>query len=92
MPTRCFVYKSTRRAGVYVYLRERDGFAVLPPSLGEPLGRLDFVVEVELTPERRLAREDPAAVIANLENRGFHLQLPPSSIAASDSPSDLTRR
>ncbi|GAA0710632.1 YcgL domain-containing protein [Dokdonella soli] len=73
----CFVYKSLRKADTYVFLRERDGFGALPPALGEPLGRLELVTEIELTPQRKLAREDAAVVIENLERRGFHLQLPP---------------
>ncbi|HEY0179271.1 MAG TPA: YcgL domain-containing protein [Dokdonella sp.] len=75
----CFVYKSARCAGVYVYLRERAAFGSLPPALVESLGRLEFVVEFELTASRKLASEDAATVLANLERTGFHLQLPPPS-------------
>ncbi len=73
----CFVYKSRRKADTYVYLRARDDFAALPPSIGEALGALAFVVQFELTQERKLARESAAVVIENLSQRGFHLQLPP---------------
>lgn len=72
-----FIYKSLRKTDTYVYLRERDGFDALPASLRETLGALVFVLEIELSPERRLAREDPLTVIGNLERRGFHLQMPP---------------
>ena len=40
-----------------------------------------FVLEVALTPERRLAQADAALVRANLAERGFHLQLPPQPLA-----------
>jgi uncharacterized protein YcgL (UPF0745 family) len=40
-----------------------------------------FVLEVALTPERRLAQVDAALVRANLAERGFHLQLPPQPLA-----------
>ena len=33
-------------------------------------------MEIELTPERRLAREQAVVVMANLADRGFHLQRP----------------
>jgi len=36
------------------------------------------VLDVELTAERKLAREDPEEVRANLAARGFHLQFPPA--------------
>lgn len=73
------VYKSLKKADTYVYLAGRDEFARLPELLRAQLGELRFVLEVALTPERRLAQADPQAVRANLAARGFHLQLPPSS-------------
>ncbi|WP_240096261.1 YcgL domain-containing protein [Thermomonas flagellata] len=76
-----YVYKSLRKADTYVYLARRDDFGCLPESLRARLGALAFVLEVALTPERRLAREDPAVVRANLAARGFHLQLPPAETA-----------
>jgi uncharacterized protein YcgL (UPF0745 family) len=41
---------------------------------------LYLVLEVGLTPERRLARENPDVVRSNLTSRGFHLQFPPTVI------------
>ncbi|RPE79872.1 YcgL domain-containing protein [Vulcaniibacterium tengchongense] len=74
-----YVYKSLRKADTYVYLAARDDFARLPEPLRTQLGRLQFVLEVALTPERKLAREDAAVVRANLAARGFHLQFPPTA-------------
>lgn len=76
-----YVYKSLRRDDSYVYLAQRDDFDRLPPPVRERLGRLQFVLEVTLTPERRLARADAAAVREGLAARGFYLQLPPSAAA-----------
>lgn len=73
----CFVYKSARRADTYVYLRERDAFELLPASLAATLGPLHFVIELALSPERKLAQEDVESVMANLRGPGFHLQIPP---------------
>ena len=73
-----FVYKSLKKADTYVYLAARDDFTRLPEPLRAQLGGLQFVLEVALTPERRLAREDVAVVRENLALRGFHLQFPPA--------------
>ena len=73
-----YVYKSLRKADTYVYLARRDDFDCVPAGMRAALGRLQFVLELALTPERRLASEDPATVRGNLAARGFHLQLPPS--------------
>ena len=41
------------------------------------LGELTFVLDVALTPERKLAREDAALVREKLRTQKFHLQMPP---------------
>ena len=74
----CFVYKSLRRPDTYVYLARADDTGALPGELRESLGRLDFVMRLELAPERRLARADARSVIDALTRCGFYLQLPPA--------------
>ncbi|MFD0320594.1 MULTISPECIES: YcgL domain-containing protein [Lysobacter] len=73
-----YVYKSLRKADTYVYLSARDDFERLPVPMREQLGALRFVLEVELTPQRKLARADAAQVRENLRLHGFHLQFPPA--------------
>ncbi len=77
-PMQAYVYKSLRKPDTYVYLRKRDDFAVVPEPVRLPLGELVFVLEVALTPDRKLAQVDPAVVRANLVAQGFHLQFPPT--------------
>lgn len=74
----CWVYKNERHPDLYVYLAEEDGFHQLPAALRQRLGALQLVMRLELNPDRRLAREDAAEVMASLRSRGFHLQLPPN--------------
>jgi uncharacterized protein YcgL (UPF0745 family) len=76
-----FVYRSSRKADTYVYLRERDAFDLVPEPMRQQFGRLQFVLEVALTPERTLARENPEVVRRNLVERGFHIQFPPPDAA-----------
>lgn len=72
-----YVYKSLRKADTYVFLSARDDFARLPEPVAQQLGALQFVLEVELAPGRKLARADAATVRENLAGRGFHIQFPP---------------
>ncbi|CAK0742897.1 YcgL domain-containing protein Tgr7_3126 [Gammaproteobacteria bacterium] len=74
---RCCVYRAHRKVDTYLYLRENEPQENLPEDLRRLLGRLDLVMELELHPGRRLAREDVTEVMANLRNRGWHLQMPP---------------
>ena len=75
-----YVYKSLRKPDTYLYLREKDAFTLVPGALLGPLGRLEFVLSVELTPGRKLARVDADTVRTNLAALGFHLQVPPSML------------
>lgn len=72
-----FVYKSRRKPDTYLYLSERDAFSRVPDAVRLPLGPLEFVLDVELHPGRRLARADAEVVRRNLQDQGFHLQQPP---------------
>jgi uncharacterized protein YcgL (UPF0745 family) len=71
-----YVYKSLRKPDTYLYLREKDAFGLVPEGVRLPLGALSFVLDVALTPGRRLARADADVVRANLAMLGFHLQGP----------------
>ena len=75
-----YVYKSLRKPDTYVYLAERDDFTRLPEPLRTQMGRLQFVLEVVLTPERKLASANPEVVRSNLAGRGFHIQFPPTVV------------
>lgn len=61
---------------MYLYLAEKDNFSCLPDDIMRALGNNEFTMELEITADTQLAREDAATVIINLESKGFHLQLP----------------
>ncbi len=79
-----YVYKSLRKADTFVYLAARDDFDTIPESLRAPLGPLAFVLEVALTPERKLARGNTAQVRESLAAHGFHIQFPPPPFPLQD--------
>jgi uncharacterized protein YcgL (UPF0745 family) len=73
----CTVYRSGRKAETYLYLARSQEFKDLPPELQQAFGEPFFVMHLNLTPERRLARLDTERVLQHLEAHGFFLQLPP---------------
>jgi hypothetical protein len=74
----CHVYKSTRKADTYVYLRQTEGFDCLPASLRAALGELRPVLTLDLSQTQRLARVELAMVRERLAAQGYFLQLPPT--------------
>lgn len=73
----CFIYKSLKKDELYIYLDKKDDFSSIPETLFKSLGRLQFVMELQLSPERKLAREDISRVMASLKSKGFFVQMPP---------------
>jgi uncharacterized protein YcgL (UPF0745 family) len=74
----CYIYKSLKKHLLYLYISQKDDFSRVPAELLQSLGTLEFVLELELTPERKLAKEDSQKVIASLQDKGFFVQLPPT--------------
>ncbi len=72
------IYKSLRKPDAYLYLRDKDAFNLVPDVVREPLGGLEFVMSLEITADRVLARANAGVVRSNLIERGYYLQVPPS--------------
>jgi uncharacterized protein YcgL (UPF0745 family) len=73
----CSVFRSKRKEYTYLYLQRGKAFDDLPAALQSAFGQPEFVIHLDLSPERELASEDVLEVMQNLRDNGFHLQLPP---------------
>jgi uncharacterized protein YcgL (UPF0745 family) len=73
----CFIYKSLKKEHLYLYVDKKDDFSKVPEALFNSFGKMDFVMELELMPERKLAKEDAEKVLDSLSGRGYFVQLPP---------------
>ena len=76
LPNYCYIYRCAAKPDMYIYLAEKDDFECIDPRIVKSLGELTFAMALELKSEMKLAKEDPANVIANLKKQKFHLQLP----------------
>ena len=74
---KCTVFRSPKKNFTYIYLHEGHEFDEIPVSLKKVFGEPEFVMNLELTPERKLAYEDVNQVMQNLADQGYHLQMPP---------------
>ncbi|MFK7794962.1 MAG: YcgL domain-containing protein [Gammaproteobacteria bacterium] len=72
----CFIYRSSKKTDTYLYLAEEDKLNELPEGLDKLLGRLEFVMELDLVKTKRLENADIEEVKSNLSDMGFYLQLP----------------
>lgn len=73
----CSVYRSRRKAGMYLYVPKGADLGALPEALVSVFGRPEHSMDLLLRPERPLARADVVEVMAALGEKGFYLQMPP---------------
>ena len=76
--TPCAIYKSTKKEFTYIYLCQKDKFDDIPELLSKTLGELEFIMQLDLFPEKKLAQANAVDVIKQLTDQGFYLQLPPA--------------
>jgi uncharacterized protein YcgL (UPF0745 family) len=76
----CFIYKSLKKSELYLYLEKKDDFTKVPEALLKSFGKVEFVMDLELSSDRKLAREDINKVLASLKEKGFFVQIPPTII------------
>lgn len=76
----CKIYRCARQDGMYLYIHSDKTSDDLPEELTAMVKELTHVIDLELTPDRKLAREDVNVVMENLEEKGYHLQMPPDPL------------
>lgn len=89
----CSIYRSPRKNEMYLYVLKSDQLSRVPEGLLAAFGTPRHAFDLVLTPERKLAREDIAKVLDNLDGQGYHLQMPPPEEEyVQHLPDELLRR
>jgi len=66
----CYVYRSSKKEGLYVYLAEEDGLDRLPAPVLTQLGEPEFAMSIDLSTRTSLGHEDIDQVRKNLDGAG----------------------
>ncbi|WGZ95103.1 MAG: YcgL domain-containing protein [Candidatus Thiothrix putei] len=75
----CYVYRSRRKQGSFLFLPEKDNFARVPEVLLKIFGVPEFSFEFFLDDERQLQFKVAASEVRRvMQENGFFLQLPPN--------------
>lgn len=74
------VFRSGRKTETYLYMPATAEFKDLPASLRQQFGTPTYVMDLILTPQRKLAQVDVLQVIQAVNEVGFFLQLPPPTV------------
>jgi len=73
---KCFVYRSLKKPGSFLFVTEKGEFSELPEALLNLFGQPEFSFEFLLTSERTLQIGDAQEILEKIEEQGFYLQLP----------------
>ncbi|MEK9710937.1 MAG: YcgL domain-containing protein [Thalassolituus sp.] len=74
----CDVFKTRKKDEMYLYVAKKDGMSRVPEELLAMFGQPELAMTLILTAEKKLGRADTGKVIAELDERGFYLQMPPA--------------
>jgi uncharacterized protein YcgL (UPF0745 family) len=74
----CSVFKSSKKKEMYIYTDRKKDLSELPDALMTVFGEPVHVLDMLLTPEKRLARVDAMKVLSAISEQGFFLQMPPA--------------
>jgi hypothetical protein len=75
----CQVFRSPRKEEMYLYVDKARGLVDVPEVLMTQFGEPEAVMTLILDPQRKLARADTAEVLADIAEKGFYLQMPPTA-------------
>lgn len=85
----CDIYKSSKKDEMYLYIarpeqadeaQDADPLAVVPELLRQTFGRATFVMHLELSETRKLARVNVLHVMDSLQTKGYFIQVPPEGL------------
>lgn len=75
----CAIYKGPKKIDHFLFVERENDFSRVPEALLEILGTLEFIMTLELSPERTLAQADIHQVRTALREQGYYFQMPPQS-------------
>ena len=85
---KCVIFRCSKKDEMYLYVPYREAedelLCKLPAGLEKLTGRLEKVMELEISPQRKLARAKASDVMRALEEKGFYIQMPPSEVLLRD--------
>ncbi|QKI90051.1 YcgL domain-containing protein [Thiomicrorhabdus xiamenensis] len=73
-------YRSPKKEELYLFVPHEDGLEKLPKELLVMFGEPQHVIDFDLSPDRKMAREDAAEVYQSVTTKGFFMQMPPTEV------------
>ena len=82
----CNIYKGKRKQDHYLFISNDKTLDEIPQDIRQILGDLELVMSLDLLPTTTLAQSDPEVVMNMINDKGFYIQIPPSSSETFNNP------
>jgi len=73
----CSIYRSPKKDEMYLYVAKAKGLVDVPEALQKMFGQPQHRMDMLLTEEKQLARANAADILADIDDKGYYLQMPP---------------
>lgn len=72
----CAIYKTRRKSGLYLFVKEQNQFDEVPDGLLAQFGKPELAMVLPLNKSQGPFRIDKQELIERLETDGYYLQMP----------------
>ena len=78
------IFKGDKKEEMYLYVDQKEGLQKVPGDLLASFGRIESVMVLPMTQEKKLARVKAYDVLRGIKKEGYFLQMPPSPEALAE--------
>lgn len=71
----CYVYKSSKKEGVYLYVETKNMIDELPEELKNLTGKLELALTFKLTEDRKIQKVQAIDVMTAIKEKGYFLRI-----------------
>ncbi|MCF6254541.1 MAG: YcgL domain-containing protein [Thiomicrorhabdus sp.] len=80
-------YKSPKKPALYLFISKEAGLDSLADELLVMFGEPEHIIDFDLTPDRKMPRDNAQDIYEALQTKGYFMQMPPTEIEKiSDMP------
>ena len=73
----CAVYKTRKKEGMFLYVKNKEDFSSVPEVLMQQFGHPELVMLLPLDKREQLGRVNKQTLVTALNEQGYYLQMPP---------------
>ena len=78
------IFKGDKKEEMYLYVDQKKGLQKVPEDLLASFGRIESVMVLPMTLDKKLARVKASDVLEGISKEGYFLQMPPAPEALAE--------